>query len=134
MRHHPAVGARGAVRWWLADDPERVLTAQEIVATVSDRAAAGVLCSVLESDTGLLLHVVTNRERAMVMLLAGPEDAGGHAVDPSATGTSGGYLLDNGQEDEYADGDTVPLDEALRVVDHIVVHGTPPLERWRRDA
>ncbi len=35
-------------------------------------------------------------------------------------------VLANGRHDEYLDGDTVPLPEALRIVGHILTAGTPP--------
>ena len=69
-----------------------------------------------ESDSGELLAVVTNGERAMVMLLREPGDAGEHAVDETAgTSTSSGYVLANGQVDTYADCDTVRLADALEL-------------------
>ncbi|WP_158717213.1 hypothetical protein [Streptomyces sp. NRRL F-4474] len=34
-------------------------------------------------------------------------------------------ILANGQHDEYLDLDTVPLPDALRIVDHILTAGTP---------
>jgi hypothetical protein len=62
----------------------------------------------------------------MVMFMPEPGDPGSHAIDPGADGRQDGYVLDNGQHDTYADRDTIPLDDALRAVDHIVAHGRPP--------
>jgi hypothetical protein len=64
----------------------------------------------------------------MVMLLDGEGDPGAHAIDPGADGSSGGFVLANGQNDEYPDKDTVPLPEALRIVRHILTHGNPPAD------
>ncbi|OKJ16218.1 Imm1 family immunity protein [Kitasatospora sp. CB01950] len=80
----------------------------------------------LHSSHGRQLAVVSNGARAMVMLLDGPGDPGEHAVDPGAEGWSDGYLLANGQQDEYPDEDTVPLDRALLLVRHLLDHGAPP--------
>lgn len=79
-----------------------------------------------ESDTGRLLGVVTNGERAMVMLLNAEGDPGTHLVDPRAEGSSGGYVLSNGQSDSYAGQDTVDFDSAGKAVAHLVEHGTWP--------
>jgi hypothetical protein len=79
-------------------------------------------------DKGAWLAVVSNRVRAMVMLLDNSEDPGMHAVDPSAVGQQNGYLLDNGQHDAYDNRDTLPLDQALRAVKYIIEHGNLPAE------
>lgn len=94
--------------WWLAGSSERALIVGEMPAIVRERMPAGQLSTCFEADAGRVLQIVTNGERAMVMLLAGSDGTGGHAIDPTATGSSAGYLLENGQEDEYADHDTVP--------------------------
>ncbi|MEU1077230.1 MULTISPECIES: hypothetical protein [unclassified Streptomyces] len=51
---------------------------------------------------------MTNTERAMVMLLEEEGDPGGHAVAPGTQGSSGGFVLANGQDDEHPDENTVP--------------------------
>ncbi|MGW8777097.1 Imm1 family immunity protein [Streptomyces sp. NPDC055796] len=81
-----------------------------------------------ENGAGRLLAVVTNGERAMVVLLDGEGDPGEHLVDPRGEGSSGGYLLSNGQVDSYADRDTVAFDVAGRAVAHFIEHGTWPAE------
>jgi len=45
----------------------------------------------------------------------------------------GGYLLENGQEDEYADRDTLALSDALSVVEWILIHGAAPEIGWSVD-
>lgn len=110
-----------------AGAPERDLFGDKLPGVVVERQARGALSTTFESETGLILQVVANHARAMAVLLA---DAGGHAIDPSATGSSSGYLLDNGQEDEYPDCDAVPLARALVLVEEIGLSGAPPAEGW----
>ncbi|MDX3355473.1 hypothetical protein PV703_19610 [Streptomyces sp. ME01-24h] len=74
---------------------------------------------------------VTNTERAMVMLLAGEGDPGEHAVAPEAVGSSGGFVLSNGQHETYRDEDTVLIGEAFRLVEHIVRTGSWPADAPR---
>lgn len=48
-----------------------------------------------------------------------------------AAGSSEGYVLANGQHDEYPDQDTVAIDEAFRLVEPIVSKGSWPADaRW----
>ncbi|SCF56397.1 hypothetical protein [Streptomyces sp. Ncost-T10-10d] len=56
----------------------------------------------------------------MVMLLDGEGNPGEHASDPGAEERSDGFILENGQNDEYPDEDTVLLGEAFRIVHHIL--------------
>ncbi|NGO78599.1 hypothetical protein G6045_23510 [Streptomyces sp. YC504] len=83
----------------------------------------------LTSSAGRSLAFVTNGERAMVVLAEGPDDAGEHAVDPEAEGSSEGFVLSNGQHDEYPDRDTVRIDVAYGLTERIVATGS-----WPRDA
>ncbi|MCL7430272.1 hypothetical protein [Streptomyces sp. YS415] len=77
---------------------------------------------------------MTNTERVMVMLLEEESDPGEHAVDPGAQRSSDGFVLSNGQDDEYPDEDTVPIREAFRRVKHIVGTGFWPTDaRWALD-
>lgn len=79
-----------------------------------------------EDEQGRLLAVITNGERAMVMLLDGAGDPGEHLVDPHGEGSSGGYLLSNGQVDTYPDRDTVAFSIAASAVAHLIDHGAWP--------
>ncbi|MET7507242.1 hypothetical protein [Streptomyces albidoflavus] len=98
------------------------------------RIDSGQLETWLTSSSGRLLAFVTNTERAMVMLLEEEGDPGEHAVDPGAEGTSDGFVLCDGQEDEYPDEDTVPVGEAFGLVEHIVGTGSWPADaRWVDD-
>ncbi|MEU8340492.1 hypothetical protein AB0C74_02245 [Spirillospora sp. NPDC048832] len=118
---------------WRFDD-DAPLAPDAALDELRARIGRGTLESWLTSSSGRLLAVVTNTRRAMVMLLDGEDDPGEHAVDPGAGGWSDGFVLSNGQSDQYPDEDTVPLPEALRIVRHILTHGTPPEGApWKSD-
>ncbi|WP_240045087.1 hypothetical protein [Streptomyces alboflavus] len=111
---------------WIFSDGTVPASPTAALAVLRRRIDAGQLETSLTSSRGRFLAVVTNTERAMVMLLDDEADPGEHAVVPQAAGRSKGFILANGQHDEYLDEDTVPLPEALRIVDHILTTGTPP--------
>lgn len=116
------------------DDGFSPVSADAALEELRSRIGSGRLESWLTSTSGRLLAVTTNTERAMVVLLDGEGDSGGHAADPEADGLSNGFVLANGQHDEYPDEDTVPVTEALRVVHHIITKGVPPADvAWRVD-
>ncbi|MER7724891.1 hypothetical protein [Streptomyces sp. NPDC096323] len=116
---------------WAVDDGS---VGEVLLDTLRAKVSEGRLETWLASSSGRKLAFVTNAERAMVVLMEGEDDAGEHAVDPGAEGWSGGFVLSNGQYDEYPDVDTVPLEEAFRIVDHIVRTGSWPADaRWAVD-
>ncbi|WP_405750718.1 Imm1 family immunity protein [Streptomyces sp. NBC_00012] len=124
----------GAVESWSFAGDAVAVSDDSVAQALRARIADGKLESLLESSAGRTLFVVSNTERAMVMLLADPGDPGEHATDPGAEDWSGGFVLANGQSDEYPDADTVPLDEALRIVRHILATGRPPADAaWAVD-
>ncbi|MEU8832532.1 hypothetical protein [Streptomyces sp900116325] len=120
---------------WVIDGDITVPALSDMVLqTLRARIADGLLETWLTSSSGRSLAFVTNTERAMVVLLEREGDPGEHAVDPGADGSSEGFVLSNGQHDEYPDEDTVPLEEAFRIVDHIVSKGSwPPNAHWAVD-
>jgi hypothetical protein len=119
---------------WTVLDEERVVSADEAVARVSANVDDGMLTTYFRSDLGRLLVIVSNGARAMVVLMNGEGDAGEHAVSPGATGSSDGYVLDNGQVDTYEDADTVALGDALKAVRSVIDSGRPPPETpWSVD-
>lgn len=119
--------------WWLSGSKKKILTAAEIQTLFINQLATGPLSTQLETATGLKLQVVTNRERMKITLIE-PKGTSGHAIDPQAgKGSRGGFLVDNGQEDEYDDVDTVTIPDALNVIGYILTHGTPPQEGWKVD-
>ncbi|MFJ3861378.1 hypothetical protein ACIPRL_34755 [Streptomyces sp. NPDC090085] len=94
---------------WVINDGSPVPVASEtVLEALRSRVDSGQLETWLTSSSGRSLAFVTNTKRAMVMLLEEEGDPGEHAVDPGAKGSSGGFVLSNGQDDEYPDEDTVP--------------------------
>ncbi|MFE0332491.1 hypothetical protein ACFW08_38030 [Streptomyces sp. NPDC058960] len=120
---------------WLINDGGTVPVSSEVVLeTLRARVDRSQLETWLSSSSGRSLGFVTNTERAMVMLLEAKGDPGEHAVEPGAVGSSKGFVLSNGQHDEYPDEDTVPIGEAFRIVEHIVSTGSWPADaRWVAD-
>lgn len=117
---------------WVIDDDEPVRVSPEMVSGVlRERIDSGRLETWLASSSGRSLAFLTNSGRAMVMLLEEAGDPGEHAVTPQAEGSSEGFVLSNGQHDEYPDEDTVPVREALRLIEHIVGTGSWPLDARR---
>ncbi|GLY50905.1 hypothetical protein [Lentzea sp. NBRC 102530] len=100
----------------------------DVVALLRARIDAGHLETWLTSASGRSLTFVTNAERAMLMLLDGEGDAGEHATTPGVEGASDGFVLSNGQNDEYPDADTVALPKALTIAEHVVRTGTWPAD------
>ncbi|MFD2691388.1 hypothetical protein ACFS5L_42115 [Streptomyces phyllanthi] len=117
---------------WVIDDGSGLPVSPEVVVErLRARIDGGQRETWLSSSCGRLVAFVTNTERAAVSLLDEEGDAGEHAVDPGADGSSEGFVLSNGQHDEYADEDTVPLEEALRIIECIVSEGSWPVDaRW----
>jgi len=77
-------------------------------------------------DDGMIVALITNRVRAMVMVLRDVDDPGEHVAIPGAAGSSSGYRLVNGQVDQYADDDTVELHRAVACVEHLMQYGHWP--------
>jgi hypothetical protein len=111
---------------WVVQGTTKVLTGNGAVESLRAAHAAGTLTTWFESDGGRILALITNGQRAMVLLMDHEGDAGEHAVTPDATGEASGFVLENGQEDTYSDRDTVPLDDGYLAVAHIVDTGSPP--------
>lgn len=111
---------------WSLLDESRTVTGQQAADHLSTEVGEGRLTTYLASDRGRMLAFVSNRDRAMVVLMSGEGDPGEHAVTPDAVGSSGGYVLETGQEDTYDDADTVPLRDGLDLVRSIVDSGSPP--------
>src|SRR5690242_13079122 len=98
---------------WVINDGSTVpVSAEVVLETLRSRVDSRRLETWLSSSLGRSLAFVTNTDRAMVMLLEAEGDPGEHAVEPGAVGSSEGFLLSNGQHDEYPDEDTVPIGEA----------------------
>jgi hypothetical protein len=123
-------------RWSISGGDGGAVTADTVAETVERRAASGPSTTWFESSRGRRIALVSNGPRAMVLLLEHDDgDPGEHAIDPDGgAGSSDGFVLENGQVDEYPDRDTVPTSEALRIVAHLVAHGVPPDDAsWQVD-
>ncbi|MET9728915.1 hypothetical protein [Streptomyces zaomyceticus] len=114
--------------WVINGDGPIPVSSAIVLEALRSRIDSGRLETWLTSSSGRSLAFVTNTERAMVMLLEEEGDPGEHAVDPGAEGASEGFVLSNGQHDEYPDQDTVPIGEAFGLVEHIVGRGSWPAE------
>jgi hypothetical protein len=118
---------------WQLPGGEAVAAGRAAVALILARLAAGIGETWFESDRGHLVAIVTNGERALVMLFRVVGDEGDHLVDPTAgDGSRGGYRLSNGQTDIYRDRDTVTLVRALEIVEAIVDGVPHPDAEWQR--
>ena len=122
-------------KWRISDQPDGPVEATAIVEALERRIAQGDMTTWLSSSLGRQIAFVSNGPRAMVMLLRDDQgDPGEHATDPQGEGSSGGFVLDNGQSDEYSDRDTVPTKDALRIVSHLLTEGVPPVNAsWQVD-
>ncbi len=110
------------------------LSGHEAVTLIQERLSKGDRETWFSHAAGPVLGFTTNGRRAMVVLLNGEDDPGMHAVDPLATGEQDGYVLSNGQNDTYADRDTLPLADALRAVRLVLDDDAlPPDVVWERD-
>ncbi|MFJ2237905.1 hypothetical protein [Streptomyces sp. NPDC087859] len=120
--------------WVINGDSPVPVSSAVVLEALRSRIDSGHFETWLTSSKGRLLAFVTNTERAMVMLLEDEGDPGEHAVDPGAEGSSDGFVLSNGQDDEYADEDTVPLGVGLGLVEQIIGMGSWPADaRWVTD-
>ncbi|MFF4341839.1 hypothetical protein ACFY00_18125 [Kitasatospora sp. NPDC001540] len=117
---------------WVVDDGSRASVSSEgVLEALRSRIADGRFETWLTSSSGRSLAFVTNTQRAMVVLLEAEGDPGEHAVDPGSDGSSDGFVLSDGQHDEYPDQDTVPIGEAFRLVEHVVGTGSWPADaQW----
>ncbi|MFB7559060.1 hypothetical protein [Streptomyces brevispora] len=117
--------------WVINDDSPVPVSSGVVLEALRSRIDSGQLETWLTSSSGRSVAFVTNTGRAVVMLLEDESDPGEHAVDPGAQGSSDGFVLSNGQDDEYPDQDTVPIVAAFRLVEHIVRTGSWPADaRW----
>ncbi|MFB7476835.1 hypothetical protein [Kitasatospora sp. NPDC056184] len=120
--------------WVINGDNLVPVSSETVQGVLRSRIDSGLRETWLASSSGRSLAFVTNTERAMVILLEEEGDPGGHATDTGAEGTSSGFVLSNGQYDEYPDQDTVPIREAFELIEHILGTGSWPAgARWAAD-
>jgi hypothetical protein len=105
---------------WVVQDEPTSLIPDEVEELIHSRFAVGQRETWFESSRGRMPTIVTNGNRAMLMLLEGEGDAGQHLISDHETGFAGGYVLNNGQVDVYSNRDTVPLPEATRAAHAIL--------------
>lgn len=120
---------------WVVNDGSAAPVSSAVVQeTLRARIDKGKLETWLTSSSGRSLAIVTNTERAMVMLLDREGGSSRHAADPGACGSSKVFVLTNGQHDEYPNEDTAPTGEAFKIVDHIISNGSWPADApWVSD-
>lgn len=117
--------------WVINDDSPVPVSSEVVLEALRSRIDSGQLKTWLTSSSRRSLAFVTNTERAMVMLLEEEGDPGEHAVDPGAQGSSDGFVLSDGQADEYPDEGTVPIGKAFGLVEQIIGTGSWPADaRW----
>lgn len=110
--------------WHLRGSPGHAYSGPEARSLLRGRLDWATHETWFEDGRGSALGVVTNGERALVVLTDGGRSE--HLVDPRGEGTSGGYPLANGQVDVHADRDTVAFDVAQRAVAHFIEHAAWP--------
>jgi hypothetical protein len=119
---------------WRVQDTGRTLDGDAVGLVVRSRIARGELETWFESDSGRLLALVTDGQRALVIVLRHVGDAGEHLIDRSEDhATSSGYVLSNGQVDTYPNRDTIPLAMALDVVRAVIQDRKHPDAEWQVD-
>ncbi|MFJ8085315.1 hypothetical protein ACIQ6Y_32500 [Streptomyces sp. NPDC096205] len=114
------------VETWVLGDETVPTSTPTVLEMLQERIRAGLLETWLTSSSGRSLAFMSNTERAMVIIMNDEDDPGEHAMDQDASGSSKDFVLVDGQHDEYPDEDTLPLAEALQVVNHILTTGAPP--------
>jgi hypothetical protein len=120
---------------WRVQDDVAFISGDNAVRRLAERFEAGTHETWFEADSGRMVCVVTNGARALLMLLDHDGDAGEHLSDPSGSDEPvAGFVLANGQADQYAERDTVPLDRALDVLRALIDGGEMRVEhRWMID-
>ncbi|WP_017622434.1 hypothetical protein [Nocardiopsis chromatogenes] len=117
--------------WVIEDGGGAPVSSETVEEMLRARIAQGRFEALLAGSSGRSLIFVTNGVRAMTVLLDEDGDPGEHAADPGAEGSSGGFVLSNGQHDTYPNEDTVPLEEAFRILGHILRDGSWPPDASR---
>ncbi|WP_327411638.1 hypothetical protein [Streptomyces sp. NBC_01233] len=117
-----------SAHWHLQGSPVHGYSGEQARQLLGKRLDWATLETSFEDGRGRQLAVITNGERAMVVLTDAEGGLGEHLVDPHADGSSGGYPRSNGQIVTYADRDTVTFALAGRAVAHFIAHGAWPAD------
>ncbi|MCX5174184.1 hypothetical protein [Streptomyces virginiae] len=115
-------------RWHLQGSAEHSYSGEEARQLLRHRWDWATQETRFENEAGHILTVVTNGQRARVVLLNENGDLGEHLIDPRGTDSSGGYPLSNGQSGTHADRETVTFEAAGHAVAHLIAHGVWPPE------
>jgi hypothetical protein len=102
------------------------------------RLAKGTACEIwLKRGDGQALSLLVSGDRGWLMFLREPGDAGFSSRGSDAVARRRGTLpfrLSNGQVDEHPVRWTVPIEDAIRAVEHFFEHGErAPFIRWQAD-
>lgn len=110
------------------------VAANQIADLLAVRLTEGQMTTWFDLGSDRSLVFASNGVRAMVLLFIGDGDVGEHAISLGETGSSDGYVLENGQPDTYPDADTVPIAEAYAIVASFIADGKPPASTtWQID-
>lgn len=121
----------GIHRWavpngWHVEGSVDLLVGWDVNSTLIERRKQGIYESWFEHPDGRRLAFITNGVRVMLILMNDEDDAGEHAVDEHAEGWSDGFLLLNGQNDRYANRDTVAFGVGIESLRRIIDTGKWP--------
>jgi len=124
-------GGLGTERWavptgWHVAGSTEPLVGWDVNGILSKRRARGIYETWFEHSDGRRLGFITNGTRGVLLLLTDEDDAGEHAIDETAEGSSDGFLLTNGQNDRYANRDTVEFDTGIKSLRHLIDFGEWP--------
>jgi hypothetical protein len=121
----------GTDRWavpsgWHLDGSPELLVGWDVNRILIERRKQGIYESWFGHPDGRRLGFITNGARVMLILMDDEDDAGEHAVDADVEGWSDGFLLLNGQNDRYANRDTVEFGVGIESLRRIIDTGTWP--------
>lgn len=118
---------------WHLDGSTDLLVGRDVNLILIERRKQGIFETWFAHPDGRRLGFTANGIRVMLVLMTDEDDPGEHAIDPQAEGSSDGFMLLNGQNDTYANRDTVPFSIGMKSLWHIIDVGTWP-ENVRRES
>lgn len=128
----------GTDRWavptgWHVEGSAELLVGWDVNRTLIERRKQGIYESWFVHPDGRRLAFITNGVRVMLILMNDEDDAGEHAVDEHVEGWSDGFNLLNGQNDRYANRDTVAFGVGIESLRRIIDTGKWP-DHVRRES
>lgn len=129
---------RSLDRWavstgWHVEGSTRLLVGWDVNRVLIERIQQGIHETWFAHPDGRRLGFIRNGFRVMLILMTDADDPGEHAIDPGAEGSSDGFLLLNGQNDRYANRDTVEFHTGLRSLRQLIDSGTWPEDVHREN-